>query len=477
MIYLKLKPNLSQLLEDLTDFETEEPYKGTDYVEASADLQEKVKNGETRFPLVSIEQEAELGLTEIYVKIGDFNDPVHESWIEAIEIDGVAHEIATTDSWDFDRLIKLKTQHHFFNLRTKEIIFNDACCSECGEALETPTEDGVCSACIDKLTKTHEYSYKPEPKFKKLSTENTEEFYGLELEYGFNSKREALKLIKGRADELYLKSDSSIRGGSFRAEVVSHPHSFAKLMSDDSFINELDKIGVEYSTNNGCHIHISRKAFKDRKHFALFYFLLHSSKSFLEHVGGRSLNEFCEFNVIGKIHTKKNERQSSTPRHSVLNENNANTVEVRIFTSSNSTTTVKRYIQFVDSLIQFTKTEQTTVSLAKYLKYVAENKEKYSELHSHIKPFSAKGTKSIKFRDPITKQYTFATMTLEELASIAEIETTCGKIFAVSSEHHINFSIRNNTLEFVGRQLPDTDITTIRLKPAEIKALRTLKWG
>ena len=126
--------------------------------------------------------------------------------------------------------------------------------------------------------------------------------------------------MQQHGDVLYLKQDSSISGGEFRAEVVSHPHSFAKLMAPDSYINTLDSLKVEHKPSNGCHIHISRKAFKDRKHFTIFYFLLHNSRELLEFVGGRTLNNYCEFSPTGEVHTKENITDSGQARGKALNE-------------------------------------------------------------------------------------------------------------------------------------------------------------
>ena len=91
MIKIKIKQNLASTLEDVYDFDTETTYKGTEYVVVSDELLHQLEAGNCLFPLHSMGPSDEFGIMEIFAQIDStLLDPIHESWIEAIEI-GRAH--------------------------------------------------------------------------------------------------------------------------------------------------------------------------------------------------------------------------------------------------------------------------------------------------------------------------------------------------------------------------------------------------
>ena len=474
MIQLKLKPNLVDMLQDVVDFDTNETFKGTEYIVATDELLQKLSEGTVLFPLISLGLNEEYGIMEICAQVIDSAaDPIHETWIEALVVDGTEYKISHTASWSSSSHIKLSKRYHFFDLATQTIIVNDSVCIECGQHLTAPTEYKICNSCVDKLTKLESYSYKPTPKFQTVEGETTEEFYGIELEYGFKKRAQAAAFMQQHGDVLYLKQDSSISGGEFRAEVVSHPHSFAKLMSPDSYINTLDSLKVEHKPSNGCHIHISRKAFKDRKHFTIFYFLLHNSRELLEFVGGRTLNNYCEFSPTGEVHTKENITDSGQARGKALNETNQSTVEVRIFKSSSTTAEVRRFIQFVDSLVQFSKTDKLTVSLKSYFSFVKTNKAKYPELASHLNSFDPSAHKGFKFRDPIITEYTANKISLTALFTVTEIILKNGTKYSVHPSNDMYINKNKQELSCAAVREGDSSYNTVRIKIKDIETLRT----
>ena len=475
MIKIKIKQNLASILEDVYDFDTETTYKGTEYVVVSDELLHQLEAGNCLFPLHSMGLSDEFGIMEIFAQIDStLLDPIHESWIEAIEVDGELYTLNHTEPWSSSTHLRLTKAHHFFDIATQTVTFNDNCCIECGSSLSTPTPDSLCNSCVDKLTRLENYSFKPTPVFQSIPDETTEEFYGIELEYGFRKKRQAAAFVQKHRSTLYLKSDSSIGGGEFRAEVVTHPHSFKKLMSSDSFLADIDALKVEHSNSNGCHVHISRAAFKTRKHYTLFYFLLHSSQQLLEYIGGRPLNSYCEFRPVGEVHTKENARDTSQTRGRVVNETNQTTVEVRIFNSTNKASEVKRYVQFLDSLIQYSKTDKNTVSLKKYFDFVKVNKTTYPELQEHLAAFSAIDAKGFRFRDPIITEYLIEKINLSSLCLVSEIILKNGNKYLVHPNGNININRQNQTLE-VATKTNDGDYTTSRIKLKEIEKLKVVK--
>ena len=180
-------------------------------------------------------------------------------------------------------------------------------------------------------------------------------------------------------ESLYLKSDSSIRGSGYNAEIVSHPHSFNKLMSNDSWLNDISNIANTEHDGNGCHIHISRTAFASDKHYSLVYFLMHKMVNVCTKVGGRALTHHCSLSPSGKVITKSNKRQGNE-RALFLNETNYNTIEARFFKGTVKTTNLKAYVQLIESIIKYTKYHSTTVTSNGWFQYISKKSKKYKEL-------------------------------------------------------------------------------------------------
>ena len=472
MIKFQLKPIDQIELTDIVDYTTDELVgKGTENVIYADDLLTAPDN---TYVLYSIDKFPDEYYKEIFVISGDKLVPVHESWIEfVIDEAGEKHIINHSKPWLTSTLIKLNTKHKFLNIDTLEIIFNDACCSFCGAALETTTEFGICETCENELLKVHSYSYKPEPKFHGNSPVG--KFYGIELEYGFQTEKNALKVMAPHSHSLYLKDDRSIKGGKFQAELVSHPHTFEELMQPTSFIHTVANCKVQDHEANGCHIHISRSSFKDQKHYALFYFLTYSSQDFLEFIGGRQLNSYCRYNPIGKIFNKEN-TPNSADRATVINERNTNTIEVRIFKSTNKTAEIKKYIQFIDSLIEYTRQAKKSVSLGKYFKYIKANQSTYDVLAKALDEYKGSLANPVVYRAPIIKDLKVSNLALIDFPNITAVMTSAGTI-KVDLESTDVFIRNGSTLEFSG--IPEEDSNGSRrsysINLNEIRGIRVVK--
>ena len=450
MISVRLHPqdHINSILEDVTDYGTNTTYKGNDCIVFENDL---TQNADSIYKIESIKKNPDTYTTEItYIAPSDgATIYIHEKWIKSIIIDGEEYELEYTKPWFELPNIKTNKQFTFFNLDDCTIFYNDAVCISCGTSLDHPTEDKLCDKCVDTMTKLNNYSYKPEPVF---VGGQSNKYYGLELEYGFTNKREAAKIMTRHQASLYLKSDSSVRGGDFNAELVSHPHTFAELMKPDSFIHTVSHAKVNPSESNGCHIHISRTAFNDNKHYAMFYFLLHASKDLLEFVGGRQLNNYCKFLATGRIHTKANV-QDSSDRAKAVNETNQHTVEVRIFNSTNDSAHIRRYIQFVDSAIEYTRSAKKVISVKNFFSYIKSNRDIYPDLMAHVADYKSALPAPITFREPIIKEMDIGRIAIDNLKDIIsfsvnsdtyELDTSSGNI-TFTGDGHINFYARRNT--------------------------------
>lgn len=473
MIKIKIKPKDQLDLTEIIDYESDTVVgigtEGAIYDESALNA------ADSTYVLHSVDKFPDEYYKEIYVISGNLLVPIHESWIEHIIDDqGNIHHINHSKPWLTSTLIKLSTPYYFLNIDTIELIFNDNCCSSCGAPLEESTEFGICSACEEEITNVKNYSYKPEPIFFGTSTVN--KFYGIELEYGFRSRKDALKVVAPHSSALYLKSDSSIRGGDFQAELVSHPHTFEQLMAPSSFIHTVANAAVQDHEANGCHVHISRSSFTDQKHYALFYFLVYASKEFLEFVGGRALNSYCQYLPTGKIFTKEN-IPTSADRAVVINERNTSTVEIRIFKSTNKTADLKRYIQFIDSAIEYTRQAKKQVSLTNYFKYIKANVDRYDMLSTSIANYKGSVAYPIMYRAPIIKDIKASSLTLTDLSNITTVRTSneAVRVDFTSS----NLVLRNGSrLEFNGFDESDSQSNNMRsyaINLADITTLRVVR--
>lgn len=472
MIKIKLKPKDQLGLTEIVDYESDTVVgmgtEGAIYDESALNAPDHT------YVLHSIDKYPDEYYKEIYVVAGSLLAPIHESWIEnIIDDNGTVHTIEHSKPWLTSTLIKLSTQYYFLNIDTLELIFNDQCCTSCGAPLETTTEFGICSSCEEEITNVKNYSYKPDPVF--FGTSAVNKYYGIELEYGFRSRKEALKVVAPHSSALYLKSDSSIRGGEFQAELVSHPHTFEQLMDPSSFIHTVAKAAVQDREENGCHIHISRSSFTDQKHYALFYFLVYASKEFLEFVGGRTLNTYCKYQPLGKIYTKEN-TPNPADRAVVINECNPNTVEIRIFKSTNNTAEIKRFVQFIDSAIEYTRQAKKQVSLTNYFKYIKSHVTKYDMLMASIANYKGSVADPIVYRAPIIKDIKANSLTLTDLANITAVRTANESIRVDLTT--TSLTLRSGTrLEFNGVSEADThsNVRSYAVDLADITTLRVVR--
>ena len=264
-------------------------------------------------------------------------------------------------------------------------------CSECGAVSThvTPSGEKLCADCFTKrYFKVENYRYRPTLNFLGAQLPKDKEhpvFYGIELEYGFNNKEAMAEVVCNSDGQVFLKSDASIHGGDYHAELVTHPMSFKHIMNNASWIYDLQKIGaVKNPSRNGCHIHISRTAFVDDSHYSLFYFLMHSMYDIVQFVGGREFTDYCKPRKFGKVFTKKKDNKDNNEDRTVmLNELNDNTIEARFFASTDKPEQIKRYVQFLESLIKYTR-YQKKVTVSGWYTYCKKYSKKYKELIEHL---------------------------------------------------------------------------------------------
>ena len=266
-------------------------------------------------------------------------------------------------------------------------------CKCCNKVVPLYKDTKYCKSCFDsEFLNINSYSYKPTPKFygeQLTGDKDNPVWYGIELEYSVKNKDDFVwfnYLHNNDKQKFYLKSDRSIHapsGCELTAELVTHPHSFKELMSCD-WVNKLDSIKVFDNSDtrkaNGCHIHISRTAFKSKEHYSKWYFFMYSLvDNVLNKIGKRDCTSYCQNVKYGNILLKDNSPKRYE-RAVVINENNEKTVEVRVFSSTNKSKELKQYIQLLESTIKYSKYSEKVMNYDGWFSYVNKYSEKYSEL-------------------------------------------------------------------------------------------------
>lgn len=412
MIKITLKPNIDSLLE--TDEETQQ--KHTNFIGVtpvvSAALGKSVdavyfsKADITSTPSADFTEEAIDSLKYLVESTLVFMLPteelIHHSWVATINGQPILEAIDTSSAY-----IKV-SKDYLLDTKTKAIV-NKAdikICTECGNPLDTHSKI-LCSKClVKKHYHVQNYSYKPTLVFHGTQTgthaKANPTWYGLELEFGLETQLPMAHLISDYSTELFLKSDSSIQGGKYQAEMVSQPASFSHLMSADSWVNNLDTLdAVNKPESNGCHIHISRTAFKDNKHYAKFKFLIQEQTKLVELIGGRKLNQYCNIMANKNTMFKTMKEGTGGEKYALCNEQHKDTIELRFMASSNKPAQVRRYIQYLDAMVKYTAYYGSTATYEGYYKYVTKYKATYSDIYSLLAANESLLIGEVTYKEPV----------------------------------------------------------------------------
>jgi hypothetical protein len=226
------------------------------------------------------------------------------------------------------------------------------------------------------------YTYRPEYKFMSMPKENTQCYFGLELEV--NSKvpwsdihRAMTSMVPVQEAFIFAKQDGSI-GGQFNNcyEVVSHPMSPRRMRVEfTTLFKKLERLvadkGLEWgsvfdmeTTTTGIHVHVSKGSFTplSRTHKKKFMMLWNNSSpaisDFTAKLACRTLkgNTYVKpaSNYAGRSLAWMLKEGKNSDRHSSCNETTS-TVEVRAFRGQPSLASVRHAIDTTEAMLRFTE--------------------------------------------------------------------------------------------------------------------------
>ena len=144
-------------------------------------------------------------------------------------------------------------------------------------------------------------------------------------------------------------------------------------------------------TRTGCHIHISRDAFISYKHLYNFYIGITKNPRFTARIAKRSMNEYCE-TPAGKAgigfkglyrYAYESISHKAGSRYQMVNLQNKNTVEVRVYKGNIKWSTVMSYVEHMYSMFEYSlyiTQQKKDFTVEEYRQFVIDNKGKYPEL-------------------------------------------------------------------------------------------------
>lgn len=291
---------------------------------------------------------------------------------------------------------------YFFNdQRYCENCFNDNVydCNDCSERYWA--DDGHdCSYDDDDYCGViHNYDYRPRPIF--FGHQESRYFLGFELEVEAmdDNRSEGAQLAQNYLQEhAYMKSDGSLNDGF---EIVTHPHTLEAYKTLDwSVLDRLRSEGFRSWNTDTCglHVHISRTAFGNgdsrrvrdyvisrQMHELRFMKLIYDNQRQVERLAGRQSNHYASFMDKGRLVRKVKDGSQANGRYSVINTDNNDTIEVRIFRGSLRKERVMSALEFVTASVEYTRnlkvnSKNGALTWTHFVAYVVSNAETYPNL-------------------------------------------------------------------------------------------------
>lgn len=298
-------------------------------------------------------------------------------------------------------------------------------CAECNSTIsmddayriddDDDCEDYYCRRCYNEKTalpyRIREYNYRPDlVEFFKHPTDDqhTRRFYGIELEVdrGGTNAQVVNKLGEITGDYTYFKRDGSLDNGF---EIVSHPctlntHLYGVQWGE--LMKELINVGYRSHDSRTCglHIHIDRRAFgefddADRMNIIarflwlfeqyedeLFRFSRRTRESWRRWTRGFNDGDEKKSPNVPRLYRKAIDKNIHGSRYHVVNMQNRNTVEVRLFRGTLLLKTFQSTLLLVDALVNVALDTDINVYRLTWDKFKDQlpNNELYNNLKSYM---------------------------------------------------------------------------------------------
>ena len=188
--------------------------------------------------------------------------------------------------------------------------------------------------------------------------------FGFENEMSFKSGTNVSRvtgeiLSKFPFSVLYAKSDSSVWNGN---EFISHPMTkcfFDKTSWEGLFSHGLclpaKEVKLAHDHFTGMHVHLAKSCFTTH-HMYKYINFLYANTAYVELIGERPLNHYCS-NFANYQEVKSSSKTKQTRNRGFINmmgSNKGATMELRFFNGTHTEEMLRKNIEFVCALYQFT---------------------------------------------------------------------------------------------------------------------------
>jgi hypothetical protein len=262
-------------------------------------------------------------------------------------------------------------------------------CENCGTKDAYVRSDGSvnrCPKCAAEAGKSHiyNYSFKPFPVVHGNYNPN-ELLLGFENEMSVKSSHKVQRVLSEimkeySTDIIYPKQDGSVEHGF---EIVSHPMTFEAFNSIDW--SKLHPEGKIRKTGGGAgmHVHLAKNNFTTF-HMYKFINFMYQNHSFIEKVSERKANSYCS-KITDYKQIKRMAKEKTTGSRAFIALDKKHTMEIRCFHAPHNETMLKKNIEFLQALYEFTKdTGASKINIENFREFVGKNKKRFKNFHAFL---------------------------------------------------------------------------------------------
>ncbi len=221
----------------------------------------------------------------------------------------------------------------------------------------------ICKECDDGLPEYHSHDFS---KILTIENETTNQYYGIELEIECNKNNKVKSIAQNITpiinNEFVLERDYSLRNGF---EMISYPFSYNYMMENlEATLKELyekleGSINKEANTA-GMHIHLTRQNYRHAFNMVCLMEYYQKELTILSNREGSRLKRWSQFLTEKFDHDLLSERMMESyyddnNRYVACNVSNKNTIEIRIFNTTDDYKEILGRIEIIANMSEWAK--------------------------------------------------------------------------------------------------------------------------